>query len=210
MRLGPIVGGVELPYVVVVGRRLLRKGAWGAVTAYGGPPLVIDAAVDDHLEVLGLAALRRTRVLERTHHAHSVQRHLLDAMDADRLWQPRCFQYRRGDIVHVVELRTYLAASLEAVRPVHDRAVAGAAPVRGYLLRPLIRRVHRMRPTHSVVVVGFGRAELLDPRRHELGRLHRRRPVQGQELVESAVQRALGGGTVVADDVVDERVVEDL
>src|SRR5215207_7815243 len=124
--------------------------------------------------------------------------------------RPRCLQYRRGDVDHVVELRTHLAAGLKAVRPVHDRAVAGAAPVRGYLLRPLIRCVHRMRPTHSVVVEGLGRAELLDPRRHELGRLQRCRPVQGHHLVESAVQCALGGGTVVADDVVDERVVEDL
>ena len=44
--------------------------------------------------------------------------------------------------------------SLDAVRPVHDGAVAGAAPVRGDLLGPLERGVHRPRPADRVVVVG--------------------------------------------------------
>ena len=39
-----------------------------------------------------------------------------------------------------------LTAGGEPVRPVDDRAVAGAAPVRRHLLRPLVGRVHRVRP----------------------------------------------------------------
>ncbi len=92
--------------------------------------------------------------------------------------------------------------------PVHDRAVAGAAPVRGDLLGPLVRRVHRVRPADRVVVVGLRRAELVDPLGHELGRLQRAGAVERDQLVEAAVHAALGARAVVADDVVDERVLE--
>ena len=97
----------------------------------------------------------------------------------------------------------------DPVRPVHDRAVAGAAPVRGDLLRPLERRVHRPRPAHRVVVVRAGRAELVHLAAHELGRLEGGHPVEVGHLVERAVHRALGRRAVVADDQVDQRVVED-
>ena len=97
---------------------------------------------------------------------------------------------------------------LDARGPVHDRAVARAAPVRGDLLGPLVRRVHRVRPADGVVVVGLGRPELVDPLGHELGRLQRAGAVQRDQLVEAAVHAALGAGPVVADDVVDERVAE--
>ena len=58
------------------------------------------------------------------------------------------------------------------------------------------------------MVVGVGAAEVLDLRRQELGRLERRHPVEGEQLVEGAVELPLGRGAVVADDVVDEGVVE--
>ncbi len=109
----------------------------------------------------------------------------------------------------MVELRAHLAASGEPARPVHDRAVARPAPVRGDLLRPLVGRVHRVRPADREVVVGRRCAELVDARRHELGRLERSGAVEHEHLVERSVDRALGGGAVVADDVVDERVLED-
>ncbi len=44
---------------------------------------------------------------------------------------------------------------------------------------------------------------------HELGGLEPRRSVQHDQLVEAAVEGALGARAVVADDVVDDRVVED-
>ena len=53
-----------------------------------------------------------------------------------------------------------------------------------------------------------GSAEVVDPGGHELDRLEPEGPVQDGELVEAAVRRAFGRGAVVADDVVDERVVE--
>ena len=60
------------------------------------------------------------------------------------------------------------------------------------------------------MVVGVRRAEVVDLRDHELRRLETEGAVQDHELVEAPVRRALGRGAVVADDVVDERVLEDL
>jgi hypothetical protein len=65
-------------------------------------------------------------------------------------------------------------------------------------------------PADRVVVVGLGRAEVLDARRHELGRLDAGGAVEDDELVEAAVGRALAGGAVVAHHHVHEGVVEDL
>ena len=96
------------------------------------------------------------------------------------------------------------------VRPVDDGAVAGAAPVRRHLLGPLQRGVHRPRPADGVVVVGAGRAELVHLAHHELRRLERGHAVEVGHLVERAVDGALGRRPVVAEDVVDDRVVEDL
>ena len=100
----------------------------------------------------------------------------------------------------------------DAVGPVDDGAVARAAPVRGDLLGPLVGRVHGVRPAHGIVVVGIRRAELVDVLYQELGRHQVRNPeaVEGQHLVERALERAFGTGAVVADDVVDQGVVEDL
>ena len=120
------------------------------------------------------------------------------------------FEDRRRDVDHVVELAADLALGLDPVGPVHDRAVARAAPVRRDLLGPLVGRVHRVRPAHRVVVVGLRPAELVDLRRQELGRLDAGQAVQRRHLVEAAVGRAFGRGAVVADDVVDQRVVEHL
>ena len=96
------------------------------------------------------------------------------------------------------------------VRPVHDRPVARAAPVGRDLLGPLIGRVHRVRPADRVVVVGLRSTEEVDLRLQELGSLERAHAVEDRHLVEAAVRRALGRRAVVADDQVDERVVEDL
>ena len=50
--LRPVVRGVQLPNVVVVGRHLHRSPRQ-AVPRHRRPALVVDAAVDPHLEVLG-------------------------------------------------------------------------------------------------------------------------------------------------------------
>ena len=60
------------------------------------------------------------------------------------------------------------------------------------------------------MVVRARRPELVHLAAHELGGLQGGHAVEVGQLVERTVQRAFGGGAVVADDVVDDRVVEDL
>ena len=90
------------------------------------PPLVIDAAVAEHLEVLRLVPLRSLGVVERIQHTDAFKRRLLRAVDDRRMRQPGRFEDRRSDVDHMMELAAHLAFRLNAVRPVHDRAVARA------------------------------------------------------------------------------------
>ncbi len=208
-RLGPVVGCVELPHVVVEGGQLLARLPRGGVPRHRGPAPVVDAAVHEHLEVLGLVALRGVRLVEGVEHARALERCLLDPVHEARMRQPCCLQDGRGHVDDMGELGAHLALGRDAVGPVDDGAVAGAAPVGGDLLGPLVGRVHGVRPTDGVVVVGARRAEVVDPAGHELDRLERAGSVERDRLVERAVDRALRGGAVVPDDDVDERVVED-
>ena len=208
VRLAPVrTRVVELPDVVRE-RWQSSHHPRHAVVGDRGPALVVDAAVAEHLEVLRLVAVILGRTVERVRHAHALDRLLGDPVDGRRLGEPGGFEHSGGDVDHVVELRANLAARGDPARPVDDRAVARSAPVRGDLLRPLIRRVHRVRPADREVVVGLRCAEVVDARGHELGRLERRGAVEEEGLVEAAVDPALGARPVVADDVVDERVLE--
>ena len=59
-------GLVQFPDVVVEGRdRIVHGCPWRAALRDRGPPLVVDAAVTEHLEVLGLVPLRRLCLVER-------------------------------------------------------------------------------------------------------------------------------------------------
>ena len=48
------------------------------------------------------------------------------------------------------------------VRPVDDGAITRPAPMRGDLLGPLVRRIHGVRPTDRVVIVGVRSAQLVE------------------------------------------------
>ena len=210
VRLAPVgVGVVELPGVVGERRQRQPLDPRRGVPRDGGPALVVDAAVAEHLEVLRHVAFRRVAVVEGVAHAHALVGLLVDAVDRLGLREPRGLEDGGRDVDDVMELVAQLAARLDARGPVHDRAVARPAPVRGDLLGPLVRRVHRVRPADRVVVVGLRRPELVDPLGHELGRLQRAGAVERDQLVEAAVHATLGARPVVADDVVDERVLED-
>ena len=111
--LGPVVRCVELPDVVVDRRQLGADHPRDAVTGRRGPALVVDAAVDEHLEVLGLAVLGRLGVGEARQHALAVQRHLLDAVDEGRVRQAGGVEDGRGDVDHVAELAADLALGLD-------------------------------------------------------------------------------------------------
>ena len=208
--LAPVLGRVvELPDVVV------ERGPRGhdpgrVVLRHGRPPLVVEGTVAHDLEVLRLVPLRRLAVVEGVKHARAFDRVLLDAFDGDGLGQPRRLEDCRRHVDDVAELVTDLALGFDALRPVDDRAVAGAAEVRGDLLGPLVRRVQGMRPAHGEVVVGVGAAQLIDLTHQVFGRLEGLQTVEVGHLVEAPVDVALGGRAVVADDVVDQRVFEDV
>ena len=212
VRLGPVLARVvELPDVVVEGRSFLAdEQPRRLVSRHRGPSLVIDAAVAEHFEILRLVPLGSLGIAEGVQHADTLDRHLRHAVYRDRFGKPRGFEECGGDVDDVMKLRADFTLSLKSVRPVHDGTVARSAPVRSDLLGPLVRRIHRVSPADSVVVVGLRSAELVDARVQELRRLDGRGAVEVDHLVEGAVQRAFGRRAVVSDDVVDERIVDEV
>src|SRR4051812_19370617 len=98
----------------------------------GVPAVTIDAAVGDHLEVLGLALRWRFRVglVERIGHADALDWLLLDSVhrlgrvDAGRL------ENRRNDIDDMVELSSDPAGIADMARPADCEALPRAAEVR--------------------------------------------------------------------------------
>ncbi len=82
--------------------------------------------------------------------------------------------------------------AVEPVGPVHDRAVARTAPVGSDLLRPLVRRVHRVGPTVGVVVVGRRRCRTRRRVTPSTRRSQCPGAIETHELVERAVDRAFG------------------
>ena len=174
------------------------------------PALVVNAAVAKHLEVLRLMLFGGLRLVEGVTHADTLEGVLLDAVHRLRLRQAGDFKDGWGHVNDVGELRADLALGFDALGPVDDRAVARAAPVGGNLFGPLVRRVHRERPAHGVMIVGLRPAEFIHPLGQVLGRLHGLQAVEVAHLVVATVDRTLGGGAVIADDVVDERVVEEV
>ena len=183
VRLRPVVRPVQLPDVAV-DRRHLGHHPGRRMAGDRRPALVVDAAVDEHLEVLRRVPVGGRGVVERVRHRHALERRLLDPVDEGRRGQAGGLEDRRRNIDDVVELVADLALRLDAVGPGHDRAVARAAPVAGNLLGPLVGRVHRVGPADRVVVVRLGRAEQVDLGRHELGRLELTRAVEDEQLVE--------------------------
>ena len=203
------VAVVEFPDVVVEGRHglpahLPRR----AVLGHRAPALVVNAAVAEHLEVLGLVPLRRFGVVEAVQQAGALVGALQDPVDDRRRRYARGLQHGGRQVDDMGELIAYAAFVVDPVGPVHDGAVAGAAPMRGHLLGPLIGRVHRPRPADRVVAVGAFAAELVELGHQEFGGLEVGHAVEVGHLVERALQRALGRCAVVADDDVDERVVQ--
>jgi hypothetical protein len=92
-------------------------------------PLVVDAAVAEHLEILGVAAIGLVYAVEGVAHARPFDRLLIDTVDDGRLRQAGGLEHGGGDVNDVVELRSHLATRREPTWPMHDRAVARAAPV---------------------------------------------------------------------------------
>ena len=174
----------------------------------GHPAVVVDRAIAKDLEILGGARRRSVGVglVPGIDHADPVPRALGDAVHHRRLGDADRIEDRRYDVDDVMELVADAAGVRDAFGPGHHHAGARAAEMRGDLLDPAIGGVHRKRPGHGEVGIGFIGA----PRRnHGQHLLHRESvAVEIGDLVRRAVHRAFGAHAVVAEDVDDQRVVE--
>ena len=170
------------------------------------PALVVDAAVADHLEVLRGVPVRSVGVVEAVAQAGALDRLLRRRRRRSRDLEPGGLEDGRQHVDDVVPLVADLAARRDPVAPAHDHPVAGAAEVRD-LLGPRVRRVHRQRPAGRVDGVRRGVAQRVEPGRHVGGLVLD--AVADEVLAERAARAALAGGAVVAEQVEDQRVVED-
>src|SRR5690348_14663339 len=87
----------------------------------------------------------------------------------------------------MMKLRADFALGLNAIWPMHNCPVAGAAPMRRHLLGPLVRSAESMRPIHRVVIVGFRSAELVDFADEKLGCFDIGHAIERRHLVETAI-----------------------
>jgi len=177
---------------------------------HGCPTLVIDPTVTDHLEVLCFVAALCVGVVERVQHAHTLNRPLLHTIDEDGLGEARRFQDGWRDVNHVMKLASDFCLGLDSPRPMHDRAVSRTSEVGCHLFCPLQWCIHRMRPAHRVVVERLSAAEIVEMGDQELWRLQVCETREANHLVECALERSFSRGAIVADDHVDQGVVQNL
>src|SRR5262245_32264902 len=198
---------VELPVILSEISRPDIDPGQPPVAAARDPAVMIESAVAEHLEVLGvmltwLAGVLTTESVGQTHALDWLLGHAVrhcwfgDAHD---------LKDRRQNINRVMELGTDLARVFNSLQPGDDHAIARAAEVRGDLLCPLERRIASPSPAYRVVRRGAWQPEFVDPVQHLLeGRLE---PIKRHDLVGGTLQRTLGARAVIADDVDDEGIL---
>src|SRR5262249_62154844 len=96
--------------------------------------------------------------------------------------------------------------ALDAIWPPDRHSIACSAEVRCNLFRPLERRIHRVCPTHWIVIVRLVASQFVHHREKEGQRL--RLGCQSAHLISRTLQRTFGARAVVALNVDNERVVE--
>ena len=138
--LGPVVRVVELPDVVVEGRQLGVGYPRRAVAGDRGPALVVDAAVARTSRSTASRAARPPRRRRRSRRMLTPS----SGFCCTPLTNVGSGSPAASSTVGATSMTWWnwwriSPLRLDAVRPVDDRAVAGAAPVRGDLLGPLVR-----------------------------------------------------------------------
>src|SRR5262249_33547787 len=106
----------------------------------------------------------------------------------------------------MVPLCADLALSLDAVRPVENDPVAGAAIVRSNLLRPLERTIPGMGKADWNMGFAFGRADVIEMLLYVLDRRIVAIVIEWRKV--GADQSALGAHAVVPQFVYEHRVVK--
>ena len=136
----PIVAGLEVGQLA---RRQEPRGS--GRRGRRDPAVVVDRAIADHLEILGVAFRRRVgvRLVEGVGHAHPFDRLLRDAVDCRRRLDARSLENGRNDIDDVVELTADSANVIDMVGPGNSQTLTRAAEMRRHLLGPFEGRVER-------------------------------------------------------------------
>src|SRR3954453_15287735 len=109
----------------------------------GVPALVVDSAVGDHFEILGLSLRRRIRagLVEGIGHADAFDRLLLDSIDRLRCLDARSLEDRGYDVDDMMELGAHAPGVFDTNGPRDGHTLTRAAKVRSDLLGILERRV---------------------------------------------------------------------
>jgi hypothetical protein len=132
VRLGPVVGGAQLPHLVVEGRQLDTEGPGHAVPGYPAPAAVVNASVAEHLEVLRLVPFGRVGAGEGGGHADALERPLLHTVHAEQFRQAGGLEHRVGATSITRWNGGADLAPGSDPRASARRSVAGATPVRGH------------------------------------------------------------------------------
>ena len=196
---------VKFPHVVLQRRERYHQPR-ERVPSAGDPAFVVDAAVAEHLEVLRGAALDRLRGVGGVEHGDAVHGPLRDAINGLGLRDPSGFERGRGDIDDMVKLAAHFALRLDALRPVHDHAIARTTEVRGNLLGPLKGGVGGPSPADGEVRESARVAPRIDVVHHLVGFTDD--AVEGHHLIVGALGAALGARSIVADDIEEERILQ--
>ena len=171
---------------------------------HGLPTVVPDAAMAEHLVVLGGLVRRDIGVGERVSKTDSLDRLLGDTLVHVGCFNSDTFENRGqhvGDMVVLVAGGTGIA---DAVRPMHDERIPDTALIGVLLIEPKWR-VADLRPAGWVVVVEVWPADFVDSIDHVFGTASDQ--VEEPKFVERAVFAAFLAGAIVGDEH-DDGVIE--
>ena len=196
---------VEFPRIV--GERMARlRLPGGFVDRPCKPAIVVDGAIPSDLKVLRFAAIGGLWCVEAVSHADTFDRPLLDSVDFRGSRDFGGLENRRCYIDDVVELVSNLPLGLDPCRPMVNDSVSCPTKIACNLLGPCKGSVSSYGPTCGKVVEAFRTTPLIDLIEHKLGRFGN--SVEISHFVEHPEHPTLGAGSVVSDDIHDQRVVQ--
>src|SRR5438270_4071289 len=133
------------------------------------PPIMIDAAIAKHFEVLSRVCLLSFGIVECVNHRSPIKRPLRCPVHALGERQAGSLQYSRGNIRDMSELGADFSLGFNPRWPMYNYTVRSSAVVRCDLLGPLERSVAGPRPTNSIMREGARVAPIVQMRHIDLG-----------------------------------------
>ncbi len=170
------------------------------------PSAMPDAAMTEHLEVLGRSRSHSRRIGQSRGEAGAMNRHLRNARDDLRCLDVKQIENRGREIDRVAELAANLAGRAKPGRPVNHQRVAHASAV-SILLVPLERRVAGLRPSPGDIAVTVGAADVVETLERGVEVL--RDSIEVAHLIEDADRTALLARAIVRHHD-QQRIVEQI